>query len=285
MPALRTGVLSHRVIWARPVSQDGDGVSWTGKPSSSVCEAAQQSHAEHNGGCLFIPAEERGTYLFWVSCVRIHIVLYARASLRCASLQYGSDLKTARHTEINVSSTHRTSPDLGLMSINVISKKQMFKKEKQQKYLRDSGGCSRAVDAIQGDAEELLGERNPRNKRLENRVTLTGEQSRPERKEDIIKVHGKKYDLYQSGLYFRSYSETERKFFLHISDTTALTSPWAKVPTAHILLKDIIVRASTEEELKRCSINNLKCCTLYSYKGRHEPTERDVQLQSKRFWA
>lgn len=104
-----------------------------------------------------------------MSCVRIHIVLYAQASLSCASLQYGSDPKTARHTEINVSSTHRASPDLGLTSINVISKKQMFKKEKQQKYLRDGGGCSRAVDAIQGDAGELLGEIETR---LENRVGL-----------------------------------------------------------------------------------------------------------------
>lgn len=91
-----------------------------------------------------------------------------------------------------------------------------------------------------------------------------------------------KYDLYQSGMYFRSYSETEGKFSLHIGDAAALTCPQAKVATARILLKDTIVRASTEEELKRCSINNLKCCTLYSYKGRYEPTERDVQLQSKR---
>lgn len=120
-------------------------------------------------------------------------------------------------------------------------------------------------------------ERNPRNK--------TGEQSEPERKGDTIKVRWKKYDLYQSGLYFRSYSETKRQFFLHISGAATLTSPRAKVAAAHILLKDIIVRASTEEELKCCSINNLKCCTLCSYKGRYEPTERDVQLQSKRIWA
>lgn len=112
-----------------------------------------------------------------MSCVRIHIVLYARASLRRASLQYGSDPKTVRHTEINVSSTHRTSPDLGLTSINVISKKQMFKNENQQKYLRDGGGCSRAVDAIQGDAEKLLGEREIHVTRLENRVSLKGKET------------------------------------------------------------------------------------------------------------
>lgn len=152
----------------------------------------------------------------------------------------------------------------------------MLKKEKQQKYLRDSGGCSRAVDAIQGDAEELLGEREIHVTWLENRVGL---------KEEIIKVHWKKYDLYQSGLYFESYSETKRKFFFHISNMAALISPQAKVDAAHILLKDIIMRASTEEELKSCSINNLKCCTFYSYNGRYEPTERDIQLQSKRIWA
>lgn len=107
-----------------------------------------------------------------MSCVRIHIVVYAQASLRHASLQYGSDPKTAQHTEINVSSTHRTSPDLGLMSVNVISKKQMFKEEKQQKYLRDCGGCSRVVDVIQGYAKELLGEREIHIPRLEKRVGL-----------------------------------------------------------------------------------------------------------------
>lgn len=181
---------------------------------------AQQIHTEHNGDCLFIPAKEKAAYLFWVSCARIHIVLYARASLRRASLQYGSDLKTARHTEINVSSTHRTSPDLGLTSINVISKKQMFKKEKQQKYLRDR----RMLTCGRCHSRECRGitwrERNSRNK--------TGEQSEPERKGEIIKVHWKKYDLYQSGLYFRRYSDTERKFFLHTSNASTLTSPRSK---------------------------------------------------------
>lgn len=70
-----------------------------------------------------------------MSCVRIHIVLYARASLRSACLQHGSDPKAAPHTEINVSSTHRTSPDLGLTSINVILKKQMLKKKNNKSIL------------------------------------------------------------------------------------------------------------------------------------------------------
>lgn len=35
-----------------------------GSQALALCEAAQQSHAEHNGDCLFIPAEEKGTYLF-----------------------------------------------------------------------------------------------------------------------------------------------------------------------------------------------------------------------------
>lgn len=83
-------------------------------------------------------------------------------------------------------------------------------------------------------------------------------------------------------MYFRSYSESKRKFFLHIGNEATLTSPQAKVATAQILLKDIIVRAFTEEELKCYSINNLKCCMLYSYKERYEPREGDVQLQSKR---
>lgn len=154
-----------------------------------MCKAAQQRRAEHNGDCLFIPAKEKRTYLFWVSCVRIHIVVYAQASLHHASLQYGSDPKTARHTEINVSSTHRTSPDLGLMSVNVISKKQMFKEEKQQEYLRDCGGCSRVVDAIQGYARELLGERKIHIPRLEKRVGL-------KKKGERIKFHWKKYFLF-----------------------------------------------------------------------------------------
>lgn len=168
MSAFRTSILSQGCL----------GTQWKDLCCSmemlfpELGRQAQQIHAEHNGDCLFIPAEEKAAYLFWVSCARIHIVLYARASLRRASLQYGSDLKTARHTEINVSSTHRTSPDLGLPSINVISKKQMFKKEKQQKYLRDGGRCSHAADAIQGDAEELLGEREIHVTRLENRVSL-----------------------------------------------------------------------------------------------------------------
>ena len=51
-------------------------------------------------------------------------------------------------------------------------KKQMFKKEKQRKYLREIRGCSRAVDAIQGDVEALFGEREIRLTRLENRVGL-----------------------------------------------------------------------------------------------------------------
>lgn len=74
------------------------------------------------------------------------------------------------------------------MSVNVISKKQMFKEEKQQKYLRDCGGCSRVVDVIQGYAKELLGEREIHIPRLEKRVGL--------KKGESIKFHWKKYFLF-----------------------------------------------------------------------------------------
>lgn len=127
------------------------------------------------------------------------------------------------------------------------------------------------VDAIQGDAKELLGETEIHIPRLEKRVGLKKKERELNSTERNI-----------SRLYFRNYSENKRTFFLHISNEATLTSLQAKVATPHILLKDIIVRAFTDEKLKCCSINNLKCCMLHSYKQRYEPTERDVQLQSKR---
>jgi len=66
--AFKTGVLSRRVVWAGGGQDPCGGMEMLlpepGSQAAAVCEAAQQSHAEHNGDCLFIPAEEKGTYLF-----------------------------------------------------------------------------------------------------------------------------------------------------------------------------------------------------------------------------
>lgn len=57
--AFRT-VLSPRVAWEDPCGR----MEMLFRELGSQALAAWQSRAEHNGDCLFIPAEEEATYLF-----------------------------------------------------------------------------------------------------------------------------------------------------------------------------------------------------------------------------